>query len=125
MWIKKTLLELKNAELSRELCATLPGLPALNGCDSTSFIHGIGKEKAHKIFEQNEVYTDAFSRLGEFEPNVIDFLEQFVCHLYNFPEDKDINEVRYKMFISLTKKKINPESQPAKISPENQAANKK
>ena len=48
-------------------------------------MHGIRKEKAHKIFEQNEVYTDAFSLLGEFEvvpPNVIDLLEQFVCHLY-------------------------------------------
>ena len=91
---------------------TLPGFPSLTGCNSTSFIHGIGKEKAYKIFEQNEVYTDAFSLLGEFEvvpPNVIDLLEQFLCHLYSFPEDKDINEVRYKGFISLTEKKINPE----------------
>ena len=97
----------------------LPELHALTGCDSTIFIHGIGKEKAYKIFEQNEVYTDALSLLGEFEvvpPNVIDLLEQFVCHLYNFlyvsPEDKYINEVRYKRFISRTKKKINPETLP-------------
>ena len=75
---KKRLLELKNAELSRELCVALPGPHALTGCDSTSFIHRIGKEKAYKIFEQNEVYTDALSLLGEFEvvpPNVIDLLE--------------------------------------------------
>ena len=45
----------------------MPELHALTGCDSTSFIHGIGKEKAYKIFEQNEVYTDAFPLLGEFE----------------------------------------------------------
>ena len=75
--------------------------------------YGIGKEKAYKIFEQNYVYTDALSLLGEFEvvrPNVIDLLEQIVCHLYNFLENKDINEVRYKRFISRTKKKINPET---------------
>ena len=112
---KKRLLKLKNVELSRELCVALPGPHALTRCDSTSFIHGIGKEKAYKIFEQNEIYTDAFSLLGEFEvvpPNVIDLLEQFVCHLYNFSEDKDINEVRYKRFINRTKKKINPETLP-------------
>ena len=111
----KRLLELMNAELSRELCVALLRLHALTGCDSTSFIHGIGKEKAYKIFEQNEVYTDALSLLSEFEvvpPNVIDPLEQFICHLYNFPEDKDINEVRYRRFISRTKKKIDPDTLP-------------
>ena len=59
------------------------------------------------------MYTDAFLLLGEFKivpPNVIDFLEQFICHLYNFQENKDINEVRHKRFISQTKKKINPET---------------
>ena len=83
-----------NAELSRELCVALPGLHTLTG---------IRKEKVYKIFEQNEVYTDALSLLGEFEvvpSNIINLLETFVCYLYNFPEDKDINEVRYKRFIS-------------------------
>ena len=35
-----------------------------------------------------------------------------VCHLYNFPEDKDINEVRCQRFISQIIKKINPETLP-------------
>ena len=112
---KKWLLELKNTELRRELYVALPGLHALTGCNSTSFIRGIEKEKAYKIFEQNEIYTDAFLLLGDFgvvPPNVIDLLEQFVCHLYNFPEDKDISEVKYQRFISRTKKKINPETFP-------------
>ena len=81
---KKRLLELKNAELSSQLCVALPGFHTLTGCNSTTFIHGIGIEKAYKIFGQNEVYADAFPLLGEFEvvpPNVIDLLEQFVCHL--------------------------------------------
>ena len=52
---RKWLLELKNTELPRELCVAFPGLHALTGCYSTSFILGIGKEKAYKIFEQNEV----------------------------------------------------------------------
>ena len=111
MW----LLELQNTESPREPCVELPGLYALTGCDSTNFMRGIGKEKVYKIFEQNEVYTDAFLLLGDFElvpPNVINLLEQFVCQLYNFPEDKDINEVKYQRFISQTKKKINPETLP-------------
>ena len=51
----------------------------LTGCDSTSFIYGIGREKAYNIFEQNEVCTDAFPLLDEFEvvpTNVIDLFEQ-------------------------------------------------
>ena len=40
-------------------------------------------------------------------------MEQFVCHLYNFPEDKDINEVRCQRFISQIIKKINPETLPS------------
>ena len=110
---KKWLLELKNTELSRELCVALPGLHALTRCDSTSFFRGIGKEKAFKIFEQNEICAGAFSLLAEFEvvpPKVIDLLEQFVCHVYDFSEDKDINEVRYQRFIRRSKKKINPET---------------
>ena len=46
---KKRLLELKNAELSRQLCIALPGLHALTECDSRSFIYGIGKEKPYKM----------------------------------------------------------------------------
>ena len=86
-------------EFSREICVALPTHHALTGSDSTSFIHGIGKEKSYKIFEQDEVYTDAFSLLGEFEvvpPNVIDLLVQFICHLHNLPEHKDIDEVDTK-----------------------------
>ena len=78
-------------EFSREICVALPTHHALTGSDSTSFIHGIGKEKSYKIFEQDEVYTDAFSLLGEFEvvpPNVIDLLVQFICHLHNLPNTK-------------------------------------
>ena len=87
---KKQLLELKNTELSRELCMALPGVHGLTECDSTSFIHEIRKEKPYKISEQNEAYTDAFPLLGESEVdplNMINLLEQFVFHLYNFPEE--------------------------------------
>ena len=45
---KRRLLELKNPELSRELCVALPGLHALTGCDSANLIHRIEKEKAAK-----------------------------------------------------------------------------
>ena len=71
------------------------------------------ERKNFKIFEQNEICAGAFSLLAEFEvvpPKVIDLLEQFVCHVYDFPEDKDINEVRYQRFIRRSKKKINPET---------------
>ena len=95
------------------LCVVLSGFHALTGWDSTSFIDGIGKEERCKIFEQDEVYTDALSLLGKSEvvpPRLFNFMEQFVCYLYNFPEGKDINEVRYKRFISQTETKINLET---------------
>ena len=72
--------ELQNTGSPRKLCVELSGLRALTGCDSTNFICGIRKEKVYKIFEQNEVYTDAFFLLGDFElvpPNAINLLEQF------------------------------------------------
>ena len=64
----------------------------LTGCDSTSFIYGIGREKAYNIFEQNEVCTDAFPLLDECEvvpPNVIDLLEQFVRRISMKSDTKD------------------------------------
>ena len=48
-------------------------------------------KKNYKIFEQNEVYTDTFLFLGEFEVIPRNVIDQFFCVLYNFPEDKDIN----------------------------------
>ena len=69
--------------------------------DTTSCFSGIGKTRALKILKSNEQFFGALSLLGEHEilsQTTRDVLEEYVCSLYGFKNEKDINVVRYKIF---------------------------
>ena len=80
-------------------CRALPSLHALTGCDSVSSFATKGKKKALTIVQENQVFREAVESLGDRIPfEDFDRLEQFVCALYNDPDCKNVNDLRYKMF---------------------------
>ena len=90
----------------KNLPASLPGLHALSGCDSTSAFNGIGKIKCLKVLESDERFIDAVSLLGEeflLSATIIEILEEYVCELYGVRKVTDMNKARYKLFTNRTK----------------------
>ena len=54
----------------RNICLKLPHIHAITGCDTTSFLHGIGKVKVLKKLENNE---DMIYLLDEMGNNSVNF----------------------------------------------------
>lgn len=95
------ILDVGENELSEELLDSLPSLHALSGCDAVSAFNGIGKSKWLLKVEKNNKFLYALKNLGDsIDVNESEFatIESLVCHLYGFPNETDVNIVRYKKF---------------------------
>ena len=89
------------------ICAALPGLHALTGCDFTAAFYGKAKVKPFEILENDD--TRCFI---EFFRNLVDkevtpdqaIAELFVCRLYGFKNLTSVDEVRYAKLVQMTGK---------------------
>ncbi|XP_067931036.1 uncharacterized protein [Watersipora subatra] len=89
-------------KLGSDLCAALPQIHALTGCDSTSALFGKGKKKCYSIFKNNPPYVEAIkTSVGQsFYTNketMTNAIEPVICMLYS-PQAKTIEEARYRAF---------------------------
>ena len=72
---------------------------AISGCDSTSVFHGMGKMKWLNIIKGNEEYYNALGLLEEspqIENHLFDMIESMICEPYEFPNESNVNDVRYE-----------------------------
>jgi len=49
------------AEFGPQLCDAVPEFHALTGCESNSWMFGIGKKRAFKTLRRNEIKTTYFN----------------------------------------------------------------
>ena len=92
------ILNVSDTPYEESFLRSLPGLHAFSGCDSTSAFHGISKIKWLTLVKSSQVYCDALCLLGEsldIEDAILCSIEQMVCSAYGFPNEENINEVRY------------------------------
>ena len=87
--------------IAPETIDALPGLHALTGSDYTAAFMNKGKVRPFKLMCKSPTYAKILAKLGE-EPAVTEQLqrdiEQFVCALYGYPDQTNVNTVRHVMF---------------------------
>ena len=90
--------------LGSDLCAMVPGLHALSGCDSVSAFFKKGKKLPWKIVKEEPEKYENLSQLGEnssISDAIVSDVEKLVCVMYSsstVSHSNDINELRYKLF---------------------------
>eukprot|EP00794_Sanderia_malayensis_P014792 gene14792-16327_t len=97
------------------VASSLPALHAFTGCDYTSAFHGIGKVKALKVLKKDERFQYVFGVIGddfEFDGDLFEIIQEFVCTLYGLKSLSDVNEARYKKFCSSKRKIPEPQQLP-------------
>lgn len=97
-----------SSKLGDSICTALPAFHAMTGCDTTSAISGVGKQKAWKVLHNSPLHQRNLAQLGrEPVPNkeTLDACEAFICSLYislNITQTAD--ELRYQLFCQGNKK---------------------
>eukprot|EP00794_Sanderia_malayensis_P002342 gene2342-2695_t len=97
------------------VASSLPALHAFTGCDYTSAFRGIGKVKALKVLKKDERFQYVFGVIGddfEFDGDLFEIIQEFVCTLYGLKSLSDVNEARYKKFCSSKRKIPEPQQLP-------------
>ena len=87
--------------LTLELCLALPAFHAFTGSDYTAAFLRKGKSKPLKLMECNKKHKEAFTQLGSSEVidrEVATILEEYVCSMYGIKNERDVNEVRTRLF---------------------------
>ena len=100
---KKRLLDISSLakDLGEVKCSALLSLHALTGCDTTSALKGIGKQKPIKILEKNREFNVVLAKLGEtwsMDQSDCLSLEHFMCCVYGFPRFTRIDKLRLHLF---------------------------
>ena len=99
--VKKSIENLKSDELETcNILEALPGLHAFTGCDTVSAFSNKGKIKALNIMLQSEIFVHLFQSLGttgDLTEEIFSLAEQFVCAIYGYKDDIDVNLLRYKI----------------------------
>jgi len=97
--------------LGTNVCAALPAMHALTGCDTVSSFASKGKVAAFQLIRSNLSFSTALAQLSKdfgVSQETMDNIETYVCHLYGSKKITSIDELRYAIFCA---KKGNIESQ--------------
>jgi hypothetical protein len=87
------------------VCASLIGLHAFTGCDSTSSFHGKGKATFFHLVKENDRFVMALTQLGQsfnVESELISPLEALVCQAYK-SNTESVDKARYLLFCTGSK----------------------
>ena len=60
----------------------------------------IGKQKPLKILQKEPTFIEVFSQFGEnwrLDSEAMNVLEKFVCSIYGYPKQSDIDDVRLQI----------------------------
>ena len=98
-------------KLGSDVCAALPGLHALTGCDSWSAFFGKGKKTALGVIQNDQEICKGLALLGVSQTvsaSLHSSCEQFTIHLYGSTA-ADINTARFELFC---KKNLQSQSLP-------------
>lgn len=100
-------------KLGSNLCRALPGFHAMTGCDYNPAFYNKGKQRPFKLLQKNAEFQKAFANLGNTSVAVeetFEKIETFICLMYGFKSMKNINHVRFQMFLRNYKMKNTDEA---------------
>jgi len=100
---KRRLLDIKSVVdvLGQDIAKALPGFHSFTRCDTTSAFVRRGKVKPFQILEKNLKFIQLFQTFGStpfFDEQLLNGLQQFVCHMYGKSTSTETNNVRYDIF---------------------------
>ena len=102
--VKESLLEdIPENVTDEQVLAALPGLHDFTGCDTVSAFSGKGKVKALKIMLTDAKFVEFFESIGgdwTMSDEIYSCAEEFLCHLYCFNDEVDVNILRYEIYCS-------------------------
>ena len=87
--------------LGMHICANLPFVHAILGCDSTSMLYNIGKPLALKKLQSSRVFTTiaaTFMQEDSSNEDIVQSGEVALVLLYGGNEDERLDALRYKRF---------------------------
>ncbi len=96
------------AKLGHQICESLLLFHALTGCDTVSFLYGIGKRTAMKILLENPDMLQGILDLPQLTDEALTKMEHFVCKLYGSKTLHNTNSVRETMLLSCSKPELMP-----------------
>ena len=106
--VGRRIIDIKTAVIKhKDIADNLPGMHALTGCDSTSYLYGIGKTAALKVL----TYGKCLSLLGVVDigrdENILTQATSFIATCYGAKCDGDLSKIRYDVWSSkMAKSKI-------------------
>lgn len=97
------------AAIGNSMCAALPGLHALTGCDYTSAFSRKGKNRPFTVISESDRFQGALASLSHTVPTeeVIGTLRDFVCVLYGARKLVPLNKHRFNVVEKTYKGKAN------------------
>ena len=105
-------------EVGALVCASLIGLHAFTGCDSTSAFHGKGKAIFFHFVKENKQHLMALKKLGQSfntDTELITQLEALVCQVYK-SQTESVDKASYLLFCMGSKEEASlPPTQDALI----------
>ena len=97
----RKVLRLADVEMTDDEKKALTGFHAFTGNDYTSAFFREGKTFCWKLLHNNAKFLQCFIQLGEDwipSKELLQSLEQFVCHLFGSRRVKDVNALIYHLF---------------------------
>ena len=88
-------------DMDSETVDALPGIHALTGSDYTAAFMGKGKIRPFKLMINTPRYRISIGKLGDenlVSEDLMKDIESFVCALYGYPKEVNVDNVRYLMF---------------------------
>ena len=82
------------------LLSALIGFHSFTGCDTVSAFAGRRKIKPLKLMIKTREYIEIFASLGkgtDFDDELLNGLNRFVCHMYGWKGNDSVNEIRYRI----------------------------
>ena len=101
--------------IGKEMSDALPALHVVSGCDSTSSVNGIGKQRMYKVVKSADRFKAALVQMEDtFNLDMDHFpaLQEMIAQCYSIKGCDSINDARYRKFC--TKAKV---SEPHKLPP--------
>ena len=95
-------------EVGAAVCASLIGLHAFTGRDSTSAFHGKGKAIFFHFVNENQQHLKALKRLGQSfntDTELVTQLEALVCQVYK-SNTESVDKARYLLFCTGSKQEV-------------------
>lgn len=98
-----SLLLVTPTKLGPQICDSLPLFHSLTGCDTVSYLFGIGKPSAIKTLQENPQMLQGISQMPQLNEESLMRMEHFICKLYGSTTFHTTDKLRENVLLSSPK----------------------